>query len=55
MGLANYIASATASGSGGITHSVSNPGNNNFAWLNASHIESGCPLRDKPWVPLQAR
>ena len=39
MGLANYISSSTASGSGGFTHSVSNPGNNNFAWLNDSHIE----------------
>ena len=39
MGLSNYIVSTAASGSGGISHSVSNPGNNNFDWLNSSHIE----------------
>lgn len=39
MGLSSYITTATASGSGGITHTVSNPGNNNFAWLSSTHIE----------------
>ena len=39
MGLSSYITTATASGSGGIAHTVSNPGNNNFAWLSSSHIE----------------
>ncbi len=39
MAFSNYISSATASGSGGITHSISNPGNNSFAWLNSDHME----------------
>ena len=39
MGLSSYITTVTSSGSGGITHTVSNPGNNNFTWLSSSHIE----------------
>ena len=39
MALSSYITAAQASNGGGITHSVSNPSNSSFAWLDPSHIE----------------
>jgi hypothetical protein len=39
MAYSRYIGSGAASGTGGHTHAVSNPGNGNFDWLSTDHIK----------------
>lgn len=39
MGLSKYYGNAAANGSGLLSHTVSNPDNASFAWLNDSHLE----------------
>jgi hypothetical protein len=54
MGLSKYYGNAAANGSGLLSHTISNPDNASFNWLNNSHVELRLSSAGQSLVAFQA-